>query len=386
MKKLLLLAVVGLLLVGCSLPSFGSVELVWDIHFPGVPTQTPTVTPTPEISPTYTLTPTIAPSATGTPTAPPTGTPTLDFGANLLNNPSFEGGCSAFGGIGEFQLVDGWTPWYTEPGQGSPSWELRRPEYKCAGEYPNRVKDGNNAQQWFTFYGTHDAGVYQQVSVTPGDALRFSAWIEVWSSAYDDPDVSEAPGQVAVGVGIDPEGGTDPHAPGVVWDAWTLFEAGTPNAWNGPKLPGQILGDYSPIYDVWNWFEVEAIATSGVVTVFIYSHPEYPSKHNDVYADAAALHRVGQGELPTPLPTSTPTPTPEAAQWVTPSVYLNLRDTPDGYILRVLAPGELCQLLDINGDWYKIKCGSTTGWAWGDYLDPAGISKKPSYMHGVYLR
>lgn len=207
---------------------------------------------------------------------------------NLLQNPGFEGNYFPWGGINEIQVAPGWTPWWRERTESDPPATYFKPEYKKADGYvyPNRVHGGATAQQWFTFYATHQAGMYQQVfNVTPGVRYRFSIWAQVWSSIENDPSVSIGPAYPNLQVGIDPTGDWNPWADTVVWSGTYAF------------------------YDHWGQLAVEAVARNNVITVFMRSQPEFPVKHNDTYWDDAELVAVGQGAPPTAPPQTTPRPT-----------------------------------------------------------------------------
>ena len=205
--------------------------------------------------------------------------------ANLLRNPGFEEGFSLWQGVRELQVANGWTPWWVDQQAGDPPWKNRRPEYKQA-TYPftNRFRSGASAQQYFTFYGTHIAGIYQQVAVPQRALVRFTIYGQCWSSQGDEPVSNVDPSPMNLQIGIDPAGGTDPLSPNIVWSP--------------PMSP----------YDRWVLFQVEARATGGMVTVFTRSAPDWPVKHNDVYWDDASLVVVS---LPTPTPRP-PTPPPGA--------------------------------------------------------------------------
>ncbi len=202
---------------------------------------------------------------------------------NLLKNPGFEGQYSTWSNYMTAQTAPDWNPWWQSAEDDDLSWRLRMPEWKPASPWRNRIHSGDNAQQYFTFYGTHVAGVYQRAAVDPGDRLRFTIWVQVWSSAYDDANISEADGQLDVWVGIDPTGGTDPFSGDIVWSL--------------PKRQ----------YDEWFLMSVEATAAANQATVYVRSEPQYPVKHNDVYIDDALLVVIGQEEPPP----GDPTPTPE---------------------------------------------------------------------------
>jgi hypothetical protein len=82
-------------------------------------------------------------------------------------------------------------------------------------------------------------------------------------------------------IGLDPTGGIDPHSASIVWSA-------EQNAIDEFKL-----------------FTLEATAQGGCVTVFIYSAPEEPRKHQDLYWDDAELIVLG------PDPNAARAPHPE---------------------------------------------------------------------------
>ena len=207
---------------------------------------------------------------------------------NLLQNPSFEDTYGA-DGVRELLVSAGWHAWWVEY-EGDEGYILRRPECKSAFHYihGNRVKSGEYAQQCFTFYGTHEMGLYQQVKVASGQKLRFSIWVQVWSTSLKASPVSELPGNVKVSVGIDPTGGTDPHSPIIHWS------------------------DDIDAYDSWHFQFVEEVAQSRTVTVFTRSRAEFAVIHNDVYWDEAGLvdADLALSLKLTPIPTATPKPTP----------------------------------------------------------------------------
>jgi hypothetical protein len=110
-------------------------------------------------------------------------------------------------------------------------------------------------------------------------------------------------------VGIDPNGSTNPWSAAIVWS-----------------------GELNPL-DTWQQFAVEATAKTNKVSVFTWSAPDYPTKHNDVYWDDASLVVIAQPVPPTntprpyqpqatrvpPTPTNTPTITPTPTNTPTPT-------------------------------------------------------------------
>jgi LysM repeat protein len=217
---------------------------------------------------------------------------------NLLKNPGFEGGFFHWSGINEIYVAHDWTPWWRTRTDADPPATYFTPEYKKADGYvyPNRVHSGAAAQQWFTFYSTHQAGMYQQVfGVTPGVRYRFTIWAQVWSSTQDDPLVSFDPAYPNLQIGIDPTGN---------WSAWD-----SDVVWSGRVA----------FYDTWGQLSVEAVAQNDIITVFMRSEPNFSVKHNDMYWDDAVLVAVsGSGSAPPPPPPSQASPTPFAVTCVAP--------------------------------------------------------------------
>ncbi len=223
-------------------------------------------------------------------------------GGNLLQNPSFEGGFYAFDPAdytwlalyasqredcktsdGQYlqcntaQVPVGWIPWWISQSEEDPDWKNRMPEYKPAtAPFVNRIHSGSAAAQYFTFHGTHTAGLLQVVDVPQNASLRFSIWGQAWSSTGDG-EVSEFPTPVNMRIGIDPTGGTNPYNSAIVWSG------------------------YMQPYDSYQQFVVEAQAQGTQVTVFTISSPDEARKHNDIYWDDAELVVTGQA-APPPAP------------------------------------------------------------------------------------
>jgi hypothetical protein len=145
------------------------------------------------------------------------------------------------------------------------------PEWKAALSFftnPVRVRSGERAQQWFTFYSTHDAGIYQHVTnVTPGANYCLSVWGHAWSNNSDHPYTDPNDHSfLRQWIGIDPTGGTDYLSPHIVWTT--------------PALQ----------YDSYGLFKLPAVQAQGnAITVFFRSEPLWAYKHNDVYWDDVRL-------------------------------------------------------------------------------------------------
>jgi hypothetical protein len=199
---------------------------------------------------------------------------------NLVQNPSFEGQYMAYvpptphpdcpaGICVTAQMANGWTPWWRSHDPNDPDYIIRMPEYKPADPNfndPPRVRSGEAAQQYFTFFSTHEAGFLQQVPVISGADYLFQIWGHSWS-AQDDDDAYSGPedGQLFQNVGLDPTGDDDWQSDNIIWGTERLQ------------------------YDTYGFFSISATAESPTMTVYVYSRPNIPVKHNDVYWDDAAL-------------------------------------------------------------------------------------------------
>lgn len=223
---------------------------------------------------------------------------------NLLINGGFEAGFASLAGPSPRNVATGWTPWNAPRTATMPSFQNATPRYLAAstavanGIVP-RVRSGNDAQIFYAFYETFDGGIYQQVTgLTPGTELRFSVFAYVWSTTFDDPNVSEEPGTVAVRVGIDPRGGTDGLSSNVVYSTPVVA------------------------YDAFREYSIIARAESNTVTVFVRVSIGEPVQYTYIYLDDAVLAPTVVAAQPTPLPpTNTPRPTntPMTAVTVTPA-------------------------------------------------------------------
>lgn len=206
---------------------------------------------------------------------------------NLLKNGGFEGEAwhRTHTGveIGEVSAPKHWIAFWKdgEPNERSGDVDCRRPECKVISKQPPfldppRIHGGNQAFQCFTFFGVHDAGIYQRVEgLTPGARVRATAWTHAWSSDGDDAHQSDLDGGAQWNfeqfVGVDPNGGTDPWSDSVVWSE-----------------PRNVYDEYEQLPPV----EAE-VGDAGAVTVFLRSTVQYPFKHCDAHWDDAVLKIVG---------------------------------------------------------------------------------------------
>lgn len=201
--------------------------------------------------------------------------------APSLQNPGFEGTYAPYNGDSNRLIAPNWVPWNIPPGPNDPSYVHQTPTYQAETNVASRIHNGSSAQEYYTLYGTFDAGVYQQVSVPAGSQLHFSAYLSVWSGDNDDPNTSANTGGVQVQVGIDPSGGADSTASSITWSAAQEF------------------------YDQYKQLSVDSTASASTITVFVRATVKTAVKHNNVFVDDAAL----QIQSPTAtvlVPTVTP--------------------------------------------------------------------------------
>jgi LysM repeat protein len=213
----------------------------------------------------------------------------------LLLNPGFEEPFVNQGGDPARFVAQNWTAWHVPATSSMSLSENIQPEYYPATDVENglsipRIRSGQNAQQYFSFFATHTGGVYQQVSgVTAGTEYRFGIYAYLWSSSFDDVDVSEQDGGIILQVGIDPNGGTDGQSSAIVWSAPVALQ-----------------------YDSYDLYEVTAPAGASTITVFVRSTVSFPVKNNYIYLDDASLG-LAEGEVVVPPITATPPPTATGA-------------------------------------------------------------------------
>ena len=193
---------------------------------------------------------------------------------NLLENGDFEGEFTEMDGADPRNVAEGWTPWHVGRSDSSPSFANHDPNYD---EETDRIRldEEGSAQKYFTLFATHHGGIYQQVdSVTSGATYRFSIYAYVWSSSFEDADVSEDPGDVVVRVGIDPNGGTDGESDDIVWSTAATF-----------------------FYDAYRQYAVIATAASSTITVFVESTVGGPRANNYIYLDDAVLEATSDSTV-----------------------------------------------------------------------------------------
>lgn len=157
-----------------------------------------------------------------------------------------------------------WAPWWNEAKDGDPTWKNKEPVY---GPY---TLDDVLTQQVSTPWGTHVAGLWQQVPSVPGNNYEFTADGQAWSSEDEAPGSHLEPSDVNLQIGIDPTGGLDPSSPLIVWS--------------------------EPIQPIsrWETCRVEAIAEASIITVYLRSAPKLPKRQQSIFWHNAFLRPIGR--------------------------------------------------------------------------------------------
>jgi hypothetical protein len=178
---------------------------------------------------------------------------------NLLRNPGFEGPFDALSRDGQtLHLADGWIPWYVLTDE-SGSDVYPTPDYAAASS--DNALSGSAAQSFGANGAGFDGGVHQQVTVTTGTLVNFTAYVKQESTTSTSARVS---------VGIDPAGGTDATSGDIVW-----------------SVPDTLAGEYHAL-------SVQATAHGGQVTVFVRGKTDAANAGTvSVYVDDASLTALG---------------------------------------------------------------------------------------------
>lgn len=229
--------------------------------------------------------------------------PTSAQSPNLLANPAFEGP-HYNAGRSDLNMPNGWLLWVADSPRGQ-EWQNRGDHLfifpHCTAP---QVLSGPCSLNLNGGFVTFTAAVYQTVVVPPRSNVQASvnAWVQTCNSR-DQFNVfngygcgSSVASEVFVRVGIDPNGGTNPADPAIVW---------------GPAI--------AP-HDRWEIASANATANAGAVTMFVYTAQTWPSDFNNRFYDNASLTIGGPGGASpivagstTNAPAAAPTPRPTAA-------------------------------------------------------------------------
>ncbi len=233
---------------------------------------------------------------------------------NLLQDPSFEG---PYVGRGrpDLNTPSAWTIWIQD-GPHNFDWQNRADKVTA---FPHNngpeVHSGGNSLNIDGGFVTFTAAVYQTVSVPPNTPLTGSAWARIKTcniGPNSDNCGSAVESGAFVKVGIDPNGGTDPNSPSIVWSA-----------------------NFAP-HDNYLQGTVTATSVGPTATLFIYTTQTSPAQLNRAWFDDAVLSTGGAGgSAPGQVivPTAPPPPPTAFVAFVQPA-------RPDGSIVHTVQPGD----------------------------------------------
>lgn len=183
---------------------------------------------------------------------------------NTLQNSEFAAGSYAYRNDESLTMAVGWAPWWLEHRPAMPQWRNQQPSYRL-----DEV-DGYKAQCVSTPYGTHVAGLFQQIPAAPGNRYELTVSAQAWSSEEDTPGKSQDATDVNVRIGIDPAGGLDPTSPLVIW--------------SDPVQP----------LDRWLTLRLTAQVEAPLATVYLQSAPALPKRNQSIYWREAVMLPIGR--------------------------------------------------------------------------------------------
>lgn len=234
-----------------------------------------------------TATPTLTPTLTATATpGQPSPTPLVSNATvspnapNLLTNPGFEGNVRSVA-FPDVNVFANWEPFYCDepytaakcpaPRQGTGNPEglmMGRPEYQST-TLNKRVHGGSTAQQWFCFWRSCDAGVYQTVNTTAGAVCEVGAYIQSWSANgtgyLSDLQTADQRANSTWFIRVDPTGGT--------------------NAFASHVLVSRGFGYADGIYDKYMLIKYVFTTAGPKTTVFFENIRLWPISNNDNFLD-----------------------------------------------------------------------------------------------------
>jgi LysM repeat protein len=239
-------------------------------------------------------------------------------GGNLLQDPSFET-TETYKRVAEdtdsttFDVPPAWNGWLIKNAPGDETWKNRVPTgFPHTGLFKIDQARSLHISRGFATFTT---AVFQTVSVPQGANVQGSARGFMERGAGGSPDAGGS-----FRVGIDPNGGSNPLDPAIVWS-------------------NTVSSD-----DAWVQASTSATASGTSVTLFLYATQTSPTDPNGIYWDDAKLSVGGEGGAApgvTPGQTSVIVPTPNVptpppfAPYVAPQA-----PQADGSIVHTVAAGD----------------------------------------------
>lgn len=192
---------------------------------------------------------------------------------NLLTNPGLETFDDPYGSYNGYELrvAQNWTA-FTKSGV-TPKYMTNDEWARMTGGAAEHLEGDHSQMYWET--RAFAAGIYQQVSATPGTAYAAQASIlTIWETSATRTD-----DKMLKQVGIDPNGGTDPNSPDIVW---------------GPARGKDVQ---------WESVKTSTTAIFSTITVFVLVTSEAsssPSLRNQVFVDAVVLTKAPSASATSP--------------------------------------------------------------------------------------
>ncbi len=295
-------------------------------------------------------------------------------GPNLLDNPDFNWPAQTNSnvcapGVAKDNAITprAWTAFWTCKNDAEKNQDQvnRDPEFRLmnadVAEQKSRVRSYPTSASFFNFFSLQrSAGVLQNVrNIRPGTRMRFSAWVQLWSTNGDAPNSSFQPGGMQARVCIDTLGMT----------------IAAPNFASPTIVCGAPTRQYDQFVQVW----VEATAASDQVTVIVDTSSDFPVKHNDVFIDDAELYAI-DGSMPAapaaPVAPAAPAPAIAAAA---PAVVaalpqINVREKPsyNAAIIAQATQGQSFPATAVTTDkqWFQIQFNGRVAYVHSSVVTP----------------
>ena len=157
-----------------------------------------------------------------------------------------------------------WAPWWLASAADDPGWQNKRPVFSA------HTLDGRPVQQLSTPFGTHVAGLWQQVPAAAGNQYTLTVEGQAWSSEDAAPASQLEASDVNLQIGVDPTGGLDPASPLIVWSE-----------------KAQPLSH-------WETLSLTITAESALLTLFLKSAPNRPKRQQSIFWRNAFLRPIGR--------------------------------------------------------------------------------------------
>ncbi|MCB8942636.1 MAG: hypothetical protein H6658_02555 [Ardenticatenaceae bacterium] len=182
----------------------------------------------------------------------------------LLLNGALDGEFRPFRDDKNLVVCAGWTPWWQEAGAEDANWKNRQPAFSSF------ALDNRQVQQVSTPWGTHVAGLWQQVPAAAENRYEFTVEGQAWSSEDPSPATQLEASDVNLQIGVDPTGGTDPESPLIIWSERA-----------------------QPLCQ-WESLHLTVEAEASILTVFLRSSPSLPKRQQSIFWRNAFLRPIGR--------------------------------------------------------------------------------------------